>query len=69
MNQSLSPVEKYEKNINERAWVLWNKATQIADEIWDAFEDYFVDKITIEECYNTCDENDDFDFDEDDFKA
>ena len=67
MKQSLSPVEKYEKNINEHAWVLWNKATQIADEIWDAFEYYFIDKITIEEYYNTCDENDDFD--EDDFKA
>jgi hypothetical protein len=66
MNQLLSPSERAEKEINERAWLLWNKVTQIADEIWDVFENYFVDKI-ISENDHAYEENDDFN--EDEFKS
>jgi len=51
MNKSVPSSVNQENDINERAWLLWNKATQIADEIWDAFEQYFMDKIINEDLY------------------
>lgn len=37
--------EKTENDISEHAWLLWNKATDIAEELWNAFEQYFLQKI------------------------
>ncbi len=33
-----------ENDINKQAWLLWNKATDIANDLWNAFEQYFLQK-------------------------
>lgn len=39
------------QQLAEKAWQMWHKANQIADELWNEFEPYFVDKC-IEEMQN-----------------
>jgi len=34
-----------ENDINEQAWLLWNKTTDIANDLWQTFEQYFLQKI------------------------
>ena len=34
-----------ENDIYEQAWLLWKKATNIADDLWNTFEQYFLQKI------------------------
>jgi hypothetical protein len=38
-------VPQPENDINEQAWLLWNKTTDIANDLWTAFEQYFLQKI------------------------
>ena len=38
-------VPQPENDINEQAWLLWNKTTDIANDLWMAFEQYFLQKI------------------------
>ena len=33
---------KEENDIYEHAWLLWNKANDIANELWQAFEQHFI---------------------------
>ncbi len=41
---------KKEIDIYEQAWLLWNKATDIADELWQVFEqDFILKKIDKDE--------------------
>ena len=38
-------VPQPENDINEQAWLLWNKTTDIDNDLWMAFEQYFLQKI------------------------
>jgi hypothetical protein len=37
------------QNLAEKAWLIWQKATQIADNLWNEFEPYFIDKCIQEQ--------------------
>jgi len=38
-------VTQPKNDINEQAWLLWNKTTDIANDLWQTFEQYFLQKI------------------------
>lgn len=38
-------IQKPQSDSKEQAWLLWNKATDFANDLWDAFEQYFLQKI------------------------
>ena len=36
--------EIQENDLYEQAWLLWNKVNDIADQLWQACEQYFIQK-------------------------
>jgi len=38
-------IQNPQSDSKEQAWLLWNKATDFANDLWEAFEQYFLQKI------------------------